>query len=197
MPKRTKKLLVYLDQNFISDMAKGPIQEQVKPELGEIYELLHRGFVEEELVVPQSLMHDVETSMAQPDYRERIVSFQNYLGQVRLYRSGEVANRQTDAAFQKFRGDRTAEVLRITDAFLQHPDQRVEQLNITVDAHLENRDFRSGKTRTAERLEALRKRRVHEGVRFEERWAYAPADARFREHGRGGTAEPVCDPPRP
>jgi uncharacterized protein (DUF1684 family) len=28
MPKRTKKLLVYLDQNFISDMAKGPIKER-------------------------------------------------------------------------------------------------------------------------------------------------------------------------
>jgi hypothetical protein len=167
MPKRTKKLLVYLDQNFISNMAKGPDNKRVKPEFGEIYELLHRGFVEEKLVVPQSLMHDVETSPVSPDNRERIVSFQNYLGQVRLYRSGEVANRQTDAAFQKFRGDRTAEVLRITDAFLQHPDRRVEQLNITVDAHLENRDFRSGRTRTGERLEALRKRRVRQGVKFD------------------------------
>ena len=167
MPKRTKKLLVYLDQNFISDMAKGPVNERVKPEFGEIYELLHKGFVEEKLVVPQSLMHDIETSMA-PCYKERIVSFQNYLGQVQLYRSEEVADRQTDAAFQRFRGDSTAEVLKIMDAFLEHPDQRVEQLNITVDAHLENLDLRSGKTRTGERLEALRKRRVQEGVRFEE-----------------------------
>jgi hypothetical protein len=166
MPKRTKKLLVYLDQNFISEMAKGPIDERVKPEFSEIYELLHRGFVEEKLVVPQSLMHDVETSMAS-HYKERIVSFQNYLGQVRLCRSEEVANRQTDAAFQKFRGDSTGEVLKITNAFLQHPDQRVEQLNITVDAQLENRDFRSGRTRTGERLEALRKRRVQEGVKFD------------------------------
>jgi len=111
-------------------------------------------------------MHDVETSMA-PHYKERIVSFQNYLGQVRLRRSEEVANRQTDAAFQRFRGDSTAEVLKIADAFLQDPDQRVQQLNITVDAHLENRDFRSGKTRTGGRLEALRRRRVQEGVKFE------------------------------
>jgi hypothetical protein len=117
MPKRTKKLLVYLDQNFISEMAKGPINERVKPGFSEIYELLHRGFVEEKLVVPQSLMHDVETSMA-PHYKQRIVSFQNYMGQVRLYRSEEVANRQTDAAFRRFRGDSTAEVLTIRDAFL-------------------------------------------------------------------------------
>jgi hypothetical protein len=65
MPKLTKKLLVYLDQNFISEMAKAPINECVKPEFSEIYELLHKGFVEEKLVVPQSSMHDVETSMGE------------------------------------------------------------------------------------------------------------------------------------
>lgn len=166
MPKLTKKLLVYLDQNFISEMAKAPINERVKPEFSEIYELLHKGFVEEKLVVPQSLMHDVETSMA-AHYKERIVSYQNYLGQVRLYRSEEVVNRQTDAALERFRGDSTVEVLKIRNAFLQDPDKRVEQMNITVDAHLETRDFRSGRARTGERLEALRKRRIQEGVKFD------------------------------
>jgi hypothetical protein len=166
MPKLTKKLLVYLDQNFISEMAKAPIKERVKPEFSEIYELLHKGFVQEKLVVPQCLMHDVETSMA-AHYKERIVSYQNYLGQVRLYRSEEVVNRQTDAALERFRGDSAAEVLKIRNAFLQDPDKRLAQLNVTVDAHLETRDFRSGRTRTGQRLEALRKRRIQEGVKFE------------------------------
>jgi hypothetical protein len=89
------------------------------------------------------------------------------LGQVRLYRSEEVANRQTDAAYQRFRGDSTVEVLKIRDAFLQDPDQRVEQLNVTVDAHLENLDFKSGRIRTGAGLEALRKSRVQERVKFE------------------------------
>jgi hypothetical protein len=31
-----------------------------------------------------------------PHYKERIVSFQDYLSQVRLYRSEEIVNRQTD-----------------------------------------------------------------------------------------------------
>ncbi len=166
MPKRTKKLLVYLDQNFISEMAKAPINDRVKPEFSEIYELLHTGFVEEKLVVPQSLMHDVETSLA-PHFKERIVSYQNYLGQVRLYRPEEVTNAQTEAAFQRFSGDNTAEVLKIQNAFLQHPDQRVQQLNVTVDMHLENRDFRSGRIRTGKDLEALRKRRIQEKATFE------------------------------
>jgi hypothetical protein len=45
----------------------------------------------------------------------------------------------------------------------------VEQLNVTVNAHLENHDFRGGRTRTGGRLEALRKKRVQEGVRLEAR----------------------------
>jgi hypothetical protein len=32
MPKRTKKLIVYLDQNFISEMAKADINAKVKQE---------------------------------------------------------------------------------------------------------------------------------------------------------------------
>jgi hypothetical protein len=39
MPKRTKKLVLYLDQNFISETAKGPINERVKREFSKIYEI--------------------------------------------------------------------------------------------------------------------------------------------------------------
>jgi len=49
MGKRTQKLLVYLDQNFLSDMSRADIKEKVRPEFKEIYELLHEGFVNEKL----------------------------------------------------------------------------------------------------------------------------------------------------
>ena len=64
MRKRTQKLLVYLDQNFLSGMSKADINEKVRPEFKEIYELLHQGFVDEKLVVPSSLLHDIESSLA-------------------------------------------------------------------------------------------------------------------------------------
>ena len=64
MPKSTKKLLIYLDQNFLSEMAKADPNNKVKPEFKELYDLLHTGFVEEKLVVPQSWFHDLETSFA-------------------------------------------------------------------------------------------------------------------------------------
>ena len=56
MGKRTQKLLVYLDQNFVSEIAKAGLKK-VRPEFEQIYELLHRGFVDEKLVVPDSLLH--------------------------------------------------------------------------------------------------------------------------------------------
>ncbi len=124
------------------------------------------GFVEEKLVLPQSLMHDVETSLA-PHLKERIVSYQNYLGQVRLYRPDEVSNAQIGAAFKRFLRDDTAEVLKIENAFLQHPDQRVQQLNVTVDMHLETRDVRSGRMQTAQDLEAFWQRRIRQRTTFE------------------------------
>lgn len=64
MGKRTKKLLVYLDQNFLSEMSKAGVNMRVRPEFKEIYELLHQDFVDEKLVVPQSLLHDIESSFA-------------------------------------------------------------------------------------------------------------------------------------
>jgi hypothetical protein len=64
MGKRTQKLLVYLDQNFLSEMSKAGINEKVRPEFRDIYELLHQGFLDEKLVVPGSLLHDIESSLA-------------------------------------------------------------------------------------------------------------------------------------
>ena len=64
MVSTPKSCLVYLDQNFLSDMAKADINEKVRPEFKEIYELLHQGFVDEKLVVPASLLHDIESSLA-------------------------------------------------------------------------------------------------------------------------------------
>ena len=47
MPKLTKKLLVYLDQNFLSEIAKFSTQPRIKPEFGEVFQFLKKGFLEE------------------------------------------------------------------------------------------------------------------------------------------------------
>jgi hypothetical protein len=98
MGKRTKKLVVYLDQNFLSEMSKADVNEKVRPEFRDIYELLHQGFVDEKLVVPSSLLRDIESSLA-THLKERINTYQHYLGQVRLRRPDEIENIQVDATF--------------------------------------------------------------------------------------------------
>ena len=70
-----------MDQNFISDMAKADSNKRVKPEFKHIYELLHEGFLDEKLVVSASWFHEVETSLS-GELKKRIVSYQNYLGQL-------------------------------------------------------------------------------------------------------------------
>lgn len=157
MGKRTQKLLVYLDQNFLSGMSRADVNEKVRPEFKEIYELLHQGFIDEKLVVPSSLLHDIESSLA-THLKDRIVSYQHYLGQVRLRRPDEIRNTQTIAGLDRFM-DRTAEdPLRPEAAFQDHPDQRVRRFDISVDSHLERHNFRQSRHRTAKELDNLRQR---------------------------------------
>ena len=103
MPKQTRKLLVYLDQNFLSAMAKADGDEEINPAFTEIYRLLHQGFVDEKLVVPSSVLHDIESSLA-THLKDRIATYQGYLGQVRscgvLRRYGTVRPRWGSPGFQ-------------------------------------------------------------------------------------------------
>jgi hypothetical protein len=160
------KLLVYLDQNFLSEMSKADTHEKVRPEFKEVYELLHQGFVDERLVVPGSWLHDVESSLA-THLKDRIVSYQHYIGQVRLYRPDEIRDTQTSAAFERFAGRAAPESLRPEAAFLDHPDQKVERFGISVDAHLEAHNFRDGRHSTAIEMEALRQRLLQRKVTYE------------------------------
>jgi hypothetical protein len=167
MGKRTQKLLVYLDQNFLSEMSKADVNEKVRPEFKEIYELLHQGFVDEKLVVPSSLLHDIESSLT-THLRERIVTYQHYLGQVRLYRPDEIWSTQVFAALDGFMGRTSEDPLRPESAFLDHPDQRVERYGISVDSHLESHNFRESRHRTAKELEELRQRLLQAKVTYDQ-----------------------------
>jgi len=166
MPKRTRKLLVYLDQNFLSAMAKAAGNATVNPLFSEIYELLHQGFIDETLVVPASVLHDIESSLA-THLKDRIAAYQGYLGQVGLRRPDEIWNRQVEAALAGFSGRPAEDPLDPKLAFLDDPDQRVQRHGIRVDGHLERFDFRGARHRTARDLEALRLRLLQEGIGYD------------------------------
>ena len=167
MPKRTKKLLVYLDQNFISELAKADINNKVKQEWKDLYQLLKEGFLDEKLVVPQSWFHKVETSLA-PVLKARIVSYQNYLGQVDLHNAEHVRNLQMARFLQRFLGKDNKDPFETGVAFRDPPDQRVKQYNISVNSDLSQWEFHSRRVTTTADLEALRTEIISKRVRYED-----------------------------
>jgi hypothetical protein len=167
MPKRTKKLLVYLDQNFISEMAKADVNVKVKQEWKDLFSLLKEGFLEEKLVVPQSWFHDVETSFA-PVLKKRIVSYQNYLGQVDLHTAPHVRINQTARFLERFLGKGNQDPLGTDIAFRDPPDRRVQQFNITVNHDLSQWGFDVQRVETATTLEAIRRECIAKKVRYED-----------------------------
>ena len=88
MPTCPKKLVVYLDQNFISEMSKPP-DRKVRPDFRELYDVLHGGFRDEKFVVPRSDFHDIESGLA-GDLRDLIRKHQSTLGHVDLERSLDI-----------------------------------------------------------------------------------------------------------
>jgi chromatin segregation and condensation protein Rec8/ScpA/Scc1 (kleisin family) len=79
---RPRKLLVYLDQNFISEMAK-PARPAAHPDFKELYRVLQTAFWNEQLVVLRSRFHDVETSLLAADALKdaiKAMKFTNVMG---------------------------------------------------------------------------------------------------------------------
>ena len=112
-------------------------------------------------------MHDIESSLA-THLKDRISTYQHYPVQVRLYRPDEIRNMQSFAAFDRFKGRPPEDPLCSEAAFLDHPDQRVEPFGISVDAHLERRNFRAGRHSTAKELEELRQRLLRDKVTYDQ-----------------------------
>ena len=100
---RPRKLLVYLDQNFISEMAK-PTHGGVRPDFKELYRVLQKAFWNEQLVVLRSMFHDVETSLAADALKDAIRARRSTLGHVDLASQWEIRKSQIVASLHKYLG---------------------------------------------------------------------------------------------
>lgn len=63
--KAEQKVVIYLDQNFISDIAKLSLEgkkEKVKPELQKVFDTIKAGVDEEKFLSPDGWIHDLETA---------------------------------------------------------------------------------------------------------------------------------------
>jgi len=195
MPKRTKKLLVYLDQNFTSEMAKADINEKVKPEWKDLYRLLKEGFLDEKLVVPQSWFHDIETSLA-PVLKKRIVSYQNYLGQVSLHNADHVRNFQVARFLQRFLGKADEDPLETEIAFHDPPDQRVRRYNITANLDLSQWGYRGQRLQTAAVIEGIRTKIISDKVQYEQQLEREFDDQRVNFLKNAMVYQHLCEDPR-
>jgi len=134
MPKFTKKLVVYLDQNFISEMAKAATNPRVSPLFTSIYNLLHQGFLEEKTAVPSSWFHDIESSFA-PDLKGRINDLLAHMGQIDLQYPDTISRFQFHRAIKVFQGA-ADQIIDIKDAYESDPDKRAEPFKINVNMNL-------------------------------------------------------------
>lgn len=131
MGKLTQKLSIYLDQNFISEIAKVKINPNVHQDYKEIFDLIHEGFLEEKTFVPKSFFHKIETYMAR-ELSERIGNYQSYMGQISLHHDDTIEQFQLIRAAKNFLGE-SQKVEDWSSVYVENPDERLKQFDITVD----------------------------------------------------------------
>ena len=148
MTSRPRKLLVYLDQNFISEMAK-PAHGRVRPDFRELYLVLQKGFWNEQLVVLRSRFHDVETSLAGA-LKDAIRERRSTLGHVDLASQWDIRASQLVAALHRFLGRHDGSpVICYDDAFEDEPDARVGHIDINVNMDWMHTDAKEQRQRLA------------------------------------------------
>ncbi|MBN8726059.1 MAG: hypothetical protein J0M03_24400 [Acidobacteria bacterium] len=177
MGKFSKKLVVYLDQNFLSEMAKAERNPKVNPLYSEIFELLHKGFVEEKTVVPASWIHKLESSL-DTRLKDQIVKYQGYLGQLELHLPHQIKIFQLGRAAKEFLGE-SLEPLDYHLAYNEDPDKPTQRFGISVDMHLERFwDYRAERVRTVQQLEQVRAAIKNNDISFEKQFGFELAAAR-------------------
>jgi hypothetical protein len=163
---RPRKLLVYLDQNFISEMAK-PAHSGVRPDFKELYAVLHKGFWNEQLVVLRSAFHDVETSLAGA-LKGAIKARRSTLGHVDLVSQWDVRESQIIASLHKFlgRGDGRP-VIRYDGVFEDEPDDRLGHFDVDVDMDWMHVDAKEQRERLAAQLDTVRQRVLEHSISYD------------------------------
>jgi hypothetical protein len=159
---RPRKLLVYLDQNFISEMAK-PARPAAHPDFKELYRVLQTAFWNEQLVVLRSRFHDVETSLLAADaLKDAIRARRSTLGHVDLASQWDIRKSQIVASLHKVLGRQDGSpVICYDDAFEDEPDARVGHLDINVNMDWMHAGAKDQRQRLSAELDTVR-RRIHE-----------------------------------
>lgn len=166
---RPRKLLVYLDQNFISEMAK-PTHGGVRADFRELYSVLQKGFWNEQLVVLRSIFHDLETSLAGV-LKDAIRAKQSTLGHVDLASQWDIRESQIVASLHKFLGRHDGSpVICYDDAFEDEPDARVEHIDINVNMDWMHAGAKEQRRRLAAELDTVRQHILEHSISYDQQF---------------------------
>jgi hypothetical protein len=163
---RPKKFLLYLDQNFVSEMAKLGANDKVRPDFQRLFDILHNGFRDEKLVALRSTIHEIETSLS-GHLRDPIRGRQSMLGHVDLEPPYTVKRRQIGRALCHYTTG-TGDILHHDDVLEDDPDERVGYFDIDVNMDWRFAQAKEQRAELAAQLENLRKRVAASGTSYEE-----------------------------
>jgi hypothetical protein len=147
------KLIIYLDQNFISDIAKlkSGINTNVKIGLNELFEIIKLGVNEEKFIVPDSWSIKTETAaVLEPKLIKSIRTYLKYLGQVSLNHRQEIVDRQFTDALLDYINKPSENKRPWEPAFRDNPDKRMQ--NFDVDVTFPHMDLNLGGTATLQKI---------------------------------------------
>ena len=166
---RPRKLLAYLDQNFISEMTK-QAHGKVRHDFRELYAVLQKGFWNEQLVVLRSRFHDVETSLA-GGLKDAIKARRSTLGHVDLASQWDIRESQIVASLHKFLGRQDARPVICYDGiFEEEPDDRVGHFDINVNMDWMHADAKNQRQRLAAQLDAVRQRVLEHSISYDQQF---------------------------
>lgn len=138
-----KKLIIYLDQNFISDIAKlkTNINDKVKPRVGLLFTEIKEGVDEEKFVVPDSFIIKTETAaFVNKKLIKATRNHQKYLGQTSLNTYWEIANVQFEDHLLNFFNKKQYSQRKDWEfIFRENPDKRMQ--NFDIDVSFKNFNF--------------------------------------------------------
>lgn len=183
---RPQKFLIYLDQNFISEMAKLGLNDRVNPDFHRLFDVLHRGFRDEKLVALRSTFHEVETSLS-GHLRGPIRSRQATLGHVHLRSPYAVKERQLQRALQVHVNGH-GEIICYEDVMQDDPDQRVGHLDIDVNMDWRFAGAQEERADLAARLDVVRKRLAASATTYDEQYRIELSSERENMLSRANTA---------
>ena len=152
------KVIIYLDQNFISDISKLSLKDKrdrVKPILQKVFDVIKIGVDEEKFLSPDGWIHAIETAAeSNPVLKDAIQSYQGYLGQTSLNPPWEIKNSQFVNALFIYLKIKQDEREMWRSAFRENPNRRIE--NFKIDVRFPGFGLGSMNKETTEALQKIR-----------------------------------------